>query len=60
MDPEKIEITYTDNTLSIKGEMSEELKEEGKEGRYHLRERCFGTFSRTISMPCLLYTSRCV
>ena len=51
MDPEKIEITYTDNTLSIKGEMSEELKEEGKEGRYHLRERCFGTFSRTISMP---------
>lgn len=51
INPEKIEITYTDNNLSIKGEMSEEREEEGKEGRYHLRERRYGTFSRTISMP---------
>jgi len=51
IDPNKIEITYTDNNLSIKGEISEEREEEGKEGRYHLRERCYGTFSRTISMP---------
>ncbi len=51
IDPDKIEITYTDNNLSIKGEMEEEREEEGKEGRYHLRERRHGTFSRTISMP---------
>jgi len=51
INPEKIEITYTDNNLSIKGEMSEERQEEGEEGRYHLRERRYGTFSRTISMP---------
>jgi len=50
IDPDKIEITYTDNNLSLKGEISEE-REEAKEGRYHLRERCYGTFSRTISMP---------
>ena len=50
IDPDKIEITYTDNNLSLKGEISEE-REEGKEGRYHLRERCYGKFSRTISMP---------
>ncbi len=51
IDPENIEITYTDNNLSIKGEMTEEREEEDKEGRYHLRERRYGTFSRTISMP---------
>jgi HSP20 family protein len=49
--PEEIEITYTDNNLSIKGEVSSEREEEGKEGRYHLRERRYGTFSRTISLP---------
>ena len=51
IDPDNIEITFTENNLSIKGEMTEELNEEGKEGRYHLRERRYGTFSRTISMP---------
>lgn len=51
IDPDNIEITYTDNNLSIKGEMTEERDEEGEEGRYHLRERRYGTFSRTISMP---------
>ena len=51
IDPDNIEITFTENSLSIKGEMTEELDEEGKEGRYHLRERRYGTFSRLISMP---------
>ena len=51
IDPENIDITYTDNNLSIKGEMTEEHEEKGEEGRYHLRERRYGTFSRTISMP---------
>ena len=49
--PENIEITYTDNNLSIKGEMAEEHEEKGEQGRYHLRERRYGSFSRTISMP---------
>ncbi len=51
IDPEDVEITYTDNNLSIKGEMTAEREEESEEGRYHLRERRYGTFSRTISMP---------
>ena len=51
IDPEQIEITYTDNNLSIKGEVRDQREEESEEGRYHLRERRYGTFSRTISMP---------
>ena len=51
MDPDDLEITYTDNNLSIKGEVKDEREEQGEEGRYHLRERRYGTFSRTISMP---------
>ncbi len=49
-DPEKIEITYDDNTLSIKGEVEEENRE-SEEAKYHIRERSFGSFYRSISMP---------
>jgi len=49
-DPEKIEITYDDNTLSIKGEVEEENRE-SEEGKYHIRERSFGSSYRSISMP---------
>lgn len=49
-DPEKIEITYDDNTLSISGEIAEENMN-GEEGKYHIRERRFGSFYRSISMP---------
>jgi len=51
LDPDKIDITYTNNTLTIKGEVSDESEKTEKEGRYHLRERHYGSFSRTISMP---------
>ncbi|MFO7680345.1 MAG: Hsp20/alpha crystallin family protein [Chloroflexota bacterium] len=44
-----IEVTLTQNTLTIKGEKKVEQKEE-KEGYYHL-ERRFGSFSRSIPLP---------
>ncbi|NLN70509.1 MAG: Hsp20/alpha crystallin family protein [Chloroflexi bacterium] len=50
INPDDIEITFTDNNLTIRGEVLDE-HEESQEDRYHLRERCCGTFARTISMP---------
>lgn len=49
INPEDLEITFEDNRLTIKGEVKEES--EVNEARYHLRERRFGTFSRSIKMP---------
>ena len=51
IDPENIDITYTNNNLTITGEVHDEREETEEEGKYHLRERRYGTFSRTISMP---------
>lgn len=52
-DPKKIDITYDNNTLSIKGEVEQEnVKEE--EGKYHVRERSYGSFYRSITMPGLV------
>jgi HSP20 family protein len=49
INPEELEITFEDNRLTIKGEVKEES--EVNEARYHLRERRFGSFSRSIKMP---------
>jgi len=51
LDPENVEITYTNNTLTIKGEVSDEREETEEKGRYHLRERRYGSFTRSITLP---------
>ena len=47
--PEDVEITLTDNVLTIKGETKEE--KEDKQENYHLRERHYGSFVRSITLP---------
>lgn len=47
--PEDLEITYNANTLTIKGEIKAEEESENK--RYHLRERRYGSFTRSITLP---------
>ena len=47
--PEEVEITVTDNRLTLKGEVKED--KEVKEENYHLRERRYGSFLRTMTLP---------
>jgi len=48
--PEDVDISVIDNTLRIKGETK--VEEERKEtGKYHYRERHYGAFQRTITLP---------
>jgi HSP20 family protein len=46
---EDINITIEDNVLTIKGESARE--DETEEETYLLRERCLGTFGRSIRFP---------
>ena len=48
---EDIEVTYIGNTLSIKGEKLAEVEEEGAGKGCLCRERRFGSFSRTVTLP---------
>ena len=48
INPDDINITYTGNTLTISGENTEEKAEDQ---RYHLRERRYGRFMRSITLP---------
>lgn len=47
--PDQFEITYNKGMLTIKGEIKDES--ESTSGQYHLRERRYGSFTRTISLP---------
>ena len=46
---DKLQLTITEDTLTLKGEMQEEEKKEGK--NYYRREFHYGAFSRTIPLP---------
>lgn len=49
MNPDDLEITYDNNVLTIRGEIKSEEEKKGE--RYHMRERRYGSFSRSISLP---------
>lgn len=49
INPDDLDIIYSGNTLTIKGEVKSE--EEKDSVRYHLRERRYGNFSRSITLP---------
>ena len=49
IEPENLEITYSSNVLTIKGETK--VEKEVNEAKYHMRERRYGSFSRSISIP---------
>jgi len=47
--PEDIEVTVTGDTLTIKGQL--EAEEETNDRNYHLRERRYGSFVRSVTLP---------
>lgn len=47
---ENIEVDVENNVLTIRGEKREE-RTEGEEGRFHLSERRYGTFTRSFVLP---------
>ena len=48
--PEDIDIRVTNNSLSISGERKEDREEKGRS--FHRIERHYGSFSRTVPLPC--------
>ncbi len=47
--PEDVDITLQDNVLTISGERKAEQEEE--RGGYHIKERRYGSFSRSFTLP---------
>ena len=49
INPDDLEITFNNNTLTIRGEIKDEREVE--EAQYHLRERRYGSFARSLTLP---------
>jgi HSP20 family protein len=49
VEPGDIQVSVTDGVLTVRGAVKEEKEE--KEKTYHLRERRFGSFSRSVKLP---------
>lgn len=49
VNPDDLDVTINENTLTIRGEV--QADETFEEGQYHVRERRFGTFSRSMTLP---------
>jgi HSP20 family protein len=49
VDEKDVEITLTDDLLTIKGE--KKVEEERKDDSYHMVERSYGSFARSLRLP---------
>jgi HSP20 family protein len=49
IDPKDMDISLTDGVLTIKGEKKQEKEE--RDENYHLIERSYGTFARSVRLP---------
>lgn len=49
IDPKNVDISLTENVLTIKGEKKQEKEEETE--NYHFVERSYGSFTRSIRLP---------
>ena len=56
LEPNDFHISLTENTLTIKGEKKEEKEE--KKRNYHMVERRYGSFYRSIPLPCSVETDK--
>ncbi|RJQ43161.1 MAG: Hsp20/alpha crystallin family protein [Anaerolineaceae bacterium] len=56
VDPEDINISVAGEVLTIKGEVKEE--KETKNADYHIKERRYGSFSRSITLPTQILTEK--
>lgn len=50
VDEKDVSVTLNNGILTIRGEKKQE-REESKEGYYHLSERTFGSFERSLRLP---------
>ena len=48
---ESVDISVEAGTLTVSGEKREERREGQEEGRYHLVERSYGSFTRSFTLP---------
>ena len=56
LDSDAVQISVTDDLLTLRGDFTEENQDKGV--NYHIRERRFGNFERTVRLPSEVQTDK--
>lgn len=51
LEAKDVNVTFADGHLTLQGEKKDEREEKGDGARYHMWERTFGSFTRTLPFP---------
>lgn len=51
VDPSAVEVTADQGVLTVRGEKQQRMEREDEEGRMHVTERTFGSFTRAFQLP---------
>ncbi|MHB1225761.1 MAG: Hsp20/alpha crystallin family protein [Gemmatimonadaceae bacterium] len=51
VDPSAVEVTTDQGVLTVRGEKQQRMEREGEEGRMHVTERTYGSFTRAFQLP---------
>ncbi len=54
IDPEELDVSFSENTLTIQGET--QAQEVDESAKWHVRERQFGRYMRSITLPAAVNT----
>lgn len=49
--PEQVEVTADNGVLTVRGEKGQRSEREDDEGRFHIVERSYGSFTRSFQLP---------
>ncbi len=56
--PDDVQVSVTDDVLTLRGEFKQEAEDDQKEATYHVREQRYGSFERSVMLPSAVKTDK--
>src|SRR5258708_6112797 len=56
--PDDVQVSVTDDVLTLRGEFKQEAEDDQKEATYHVREQRYGSFERSVMPPSAVKTDK--
>lgn len=58
IDESNLDVTVNDDSVTIKGDKKDEISESKNDKSFHAIERSYGSFERTVSLPCKVQSEK--
>lgn len=58
IDESNLDVTVNDDSVTIKGDKKDEISQSKNDKSFHAIERSYGSFERTVSLPCKVQSEK--